>query len=109
MEITTDKLKENTIRSDYSFRGGGIEIDLTEFGFDGEKMTAYCNYLGGGMIGRVCSSNTLTEETMYTEKYLQEDLEKVELELKKHFFGLVVGDFNNKDWLQNQLLPSSAY
>ena len=41
------------IREKLSSRGGGIEIDLTPFGFDGERMTAYQNYLGGGMLGSI--------------------------------------------------------
>jgi hypothetical protein len=48
-----------TIRSRISTRGGGIEIDLTTLGYPGERMTAYQNYLGGGMLGRVCSDCTI--------------------------------------------------
>jgi hypothetical protein len=109
MEVRVKNFEKAIIRSDYSYRGGGIEIDLTEFGFKGQKMTAFCNYLGGDMIGRVCSSNTINKETMYREKYLQEDIDNIADELKMYFFGLIVGDFNGSDWLNNQALPISAY
>lgn len=39
-------------------RGGGIEIDLSGFGYSGYHMTAYQNYLGGGLlssIGTICN------------------------------------------------------
>ena len=49
----------NILQERYSSRGGGIEIDLTPFGYEGEKMTAYQNYLGGGMIGRVQNECTI--------------------------------------------------
>ena len=37
--------EEVTLRLQVSSRGGGIEIDLTRFGFKNEKMSAYQNYL----------------------------------------------------------------
>ncbi len=53
------KLQDNIIREKYSSRGGGIEVDLTAYGYDGEKMTAYQNYLGGGMLGAVGNDCTI--------------------------------------------------
>ena len=53
------KLKESVIREKYSSRGGGIEINLTPYGYEGEKMSAYQNYLGGGMLGAVANSCTI--------------------------------------------------
>jgi hypothetical protein len=53
------KLKSAVIREKYSSRGGGIEIDLTPYGYEGEKMSAYQNYLGGGMLGAVANSCTI--------------------------------------------------
>ena len=49
----------NILKEKYSPRGGGIEIDLTPFGYEGERMTAYRNYLGGGIIGRVQNDCTI--------------------------------------------------
>lgn len=34
-------------------RGGGIEIDLGPEGYDNHRMTAYQNYLGGGILGSI--------------------------------------------------------
>ena len=48
-----------TLRSELSYRGGGLEISLDTLGFKNEKMSAYQNYLGGGMLGRVQTNNTL--------------------------------------------------
>lgn len=51
-------IENNTIRLEASHRGGGIEIDATEYLGDRYplKMTAYQNYLGGGMTGSVLGS-----------------------------------------------------
>ncbi len=46
-------VSELIIRERLSSRGGGVEIDLTRKGFSGQKMTAYQNYLGGGMLGSI--------------------------------------------------------
>ena len=54
-------IEEAVIREQYGHRGGGIEIDLTGFGYDGEKMTAYQNYLGGGMLGGVANDCTIDD------------------------------------------------
>lgn len=52
--------EEITLRCEYSGRGGGIEIDLSGFAkkYEGHKMTAYQNYLGGGMLGRIANDCT---------------------------------------------------
>lgn len=53
-------IEGHTIRLEASHRGGGIEIDATDYlGYGGRYplcMTAYQNYLGGGMLGAVDSS-----------------------------------------------------
>jgi len=47
-------IKENTLRCEVSYRGGGIEIDAEEFlGIDGARVSVYQNYLGGGLLGSV--------------------------------------------------------
>ena len=50
------QFSEVTLNLKVSERGGGVEIDLTRFGFSGQKMSAYQNYLGGGMLGKVCAT-----------------------------------------------------
>lgn len=43
-----------TIREDISRRGGGIEIDASGLlHTPGARLTAYQNYLGGGMLGSI--------------------------------------------------------
>ena len=54
----TEYFENNTLRLELSHRGGGIEIDAEDY--LGPKyplqMTAYQNYLGGGMTGSIQAS-----------------------------------------------------
>ena len=50
---------ENITREDFSYRGGGVEMDLTAFGYEDEFLSAYQNYLGGGMLGSIGNSCTV--------------------------------------------------
>ena len=43
-------ISENITREEYSYRGGGCELDLTEYGYEDEFLSAYQNYLGGGLL-----------------------------------------------------------
>lgn len=54
-------IAENITREDYSTRGGGVELDLTAFGYEDEFLSAYQNYLGGGMLGSVGNSCTVED------------------------------------------------
>ena len=72
-------IKDNVLREQLSSRGGGVEIDLTYFGYEGEKMTAYQNYLGGGMLGRI--ENDCTIEDWRSDMYLID----LAFELKVYF------------------------
>ena len=54
-------IKDNVLRERLSSRGGGVEIDLTYLGYKGEKMTAYQNYLGGGMLGAIGNDCTIED------------------------------------------------
>ena len=72
-------IKDNVLREQLSSRGGGVEIDLTYFGYEGEKMTAYQNYLGGGMLGRI--ENDCTIEDWRSDM----DLIDLAFELKVYF------------------------
>ena len=55
------KIIENITREKFSERGGGCELDLTEFGYEDELMSAYQNYLGGGLRGSVANSCTIED------------------------------------------------
>ena len=110
--------EEVTLRCEISSRGGGIEIDLTRFGFKGEKMTAYQNYLGGGLLGRIESDNTV--RLKFTPIGLpkkerspkqMEKLDRIAERLKKHFHSLTNPDteWEEQSYEQNQNMPVSAY
>ena len=94
-----------TLRKEISSRGGGIEISLDTLGFKGVKMTAYQNYLGGGMLGKV--ANSCMRLDWETEPKLVEIAEQ----LRKYYFSLTNpnGTFESVSYEQNQSMPVSAY
>ena len=53
----------NITREDFSYRGGGVELDLTAFGYEDEFLSAFQNYLGGGMLGSVAIAAPLKTGT----------------------------------------------
>lgn len=58
------KLQENITREEISHRGGGVELELTAYGYEDEYLSAYQNYLGGGMRGAVANSCTIEDWQM---------------------------------------------
>ena len=102
-----------TIRKEISSRGGGIEIDLTSLGFEGEKMTAYQNYLGGGMLGKVCSQNTIQhlKKVSFLEESEASKLNEIAEELKKYFHSLSNPDseWESSSYDENQNRSVSGY
>ena len=93
--------KKITLRTKLTSRGGGIEIDLTSLGYRGHKMSAYQNYLGGGMLGSIGNSSTITNWMNVNE------LTQIALELSKYFHSLTCDDETRFEILQNR--PLSAY
>ena len=57
-------IAENITREDFSTRGGGVELDLTAFGYEDEFLSAYQNYLGGGVLGSIVNSSTVEDWQM---------------------------------------------
>ena len=57
-------IEEYITREEISHRGGGVELDLTAFGYEDEFLSAYQNYLGGGMLGSVGNSCTVEDWRM---------------------------------------------
>lgn len=104
-------IEEHTLRCEASGRGGGIEIDA-QFMFeyiDDAKMTAYQNYLGGGLLGAICSSNNFESEVKPEDRA---KFEQLTVELKKYFHNLTnhEGDeWEEQSFEQNQHVPVSAY
>lgn len=99
------KIENAVIRQRLSHRGGGIEITLTPFGYEGEKMTAYQNYLGGGMLGGICNDCTIKEWDLHN------DLLMIAQELRKFMHELTNPDckWAGTDFTGNQNRPVSAY
>ena len=100
--------EEITLRKQISSRGGGIEIDLSGFGkkYLGHKMTAYQNYLGGGMLGRICNDCTVLR--WENDKKLKQVAEL----LKRYFHSLTNPDeseWESVTYLQNQTMPVSGF
>jgi hypothetical protein len=79
------QFSEVQTRLEVSSRGGGIEIDLTRFGFKGERMSAYQNYLGGGMLGRVFSNDTIRAYNKHCTTKQAEKLDKIAERLKQYY------------------------
>ena len=94
-----------TLRKEISQRGGGIEISLDSLGFAGEKMTAYQNYLGGGILGKVASDCTVKEWKGNAQ------LVEISEQLKKYYHGLTnpTEGWESMSYLQNQNLSISAF
>ena len=114
----SEYFEDHTLRLEASHRGGGIEIDATDYlGYGGRyelRMTAYQNYLGGGMLGSVQGS---IEGKL---RDYPESIQKKALALNealKHYFYCITNDMT-ADWDEwaasssfeaQQLRPASAY
>ena len=109
--------KAITLRSNITTRGGGVEIDLTTLGFEGHKMAAYQNYLGGGLLGAVCVNDTIRSQETNIPLQLQwssefSKLDEIGEELKKYFHHLTNPDdqeWESMTYDENQKLPESGY
>jgi len=101
-------IESNTLRLEASGRGGGIEIDASEFtGIEGAKMTAYQNYLGGGMLGAVSSSRNFTAKGKTEQK-----ADELAQALKQYYHNITNEDadeYSSSDYQANQARPVSAY
>ena len=114
--------KKRTLRVKTSSRGGGIEIHLDGLkGIpSGQKMAAYQNYLGGGMLGAVAVNDTLRRES-YRDRYsdeVNEKLDEIGDQLKRYFFNLTNPEpeypdgekcWESQTYEENQRMSVSAY
>jgi len=105
------KFEEITLRIKVSERGGGVEIDLTRYGFKDQQMSAYQNSLGGGMLGKVAVNNTIQAFNIPCTEKQRAKLEKIGEELKRYYFDLTNPDteWERQTYEQNQTMPISAY
>jgi len=104
--------EEITLRLQVSSRGGGVEISLDTLGFKGEKMSAFQNYLGGGMLGRVCVNNTIEAYNKPCTDKQRAKLERIGEQLKQYYHSLTNPDedtWEHQSYEQNQNMPSSGY
>ena len=81
------------IRQKITTRGGGVEIDLTPLGFDGHKMSAYQNYLGGGMLGGIAVNDTIRSQVSNVRLQLEfshrfKELDEIGERLRKFYSDL---------------------
>lgn len=101
-------IERNTLRLRAGHRGGGIEIDLSELiGIEGAKMSAYQNYLGGGLLGSIQNSYNFDTQDADTAK-----LDEITDALNRYFHDLTnhEGDeWESASFEQNQSRPASAY
>lgn len=105
-------IEDHTLRCEASYRGGGIEIDLDDLlHTDGYKMTAYQNYLGGGMLGKVCNDCNFDTESLTDRK--QKIVFEIAEELKRYFHNLTNhedDEWESETYEHNQLTKAeSAY
>ena len=111
MKTYRKKIEANILRQEYSQRGGGVEISLTAFGFrEGSKMSAYQNYLGGGMLGSIQTNHNIFRTSFTTTE--TKKLEKIATELAKYFHELTNhedDEWESASFEENQNRPSSAY
>jgi len=93
------------LRQDLSRRGGGIEIDLSPYGYEGQKMTAYQNYLGGGLLGRISNDCTIRDWDVDSK------LVDIAINLKMYMHELTnpEGEWERQSYDQNQRMPLSGY
>ncbi len=116
MDIQTISIEDAIIRQNISHRGGGIEIDLSAFGIEDAHMAAYANYLGGGMLGKVCVQDTINGCTPFVELELAQQLTEIGERLKRYAFAQFIQDEDVESeaefealYQQNQKMPVSAY
>ena len=107
--------KKMTVRKETSTRGGGVEISLTSIGFKGHKMSAYQNYLGGGMLGAIQVNDTIRSQesnVMLQLQYVDRfgELDSIGKELMKYYHNLTRDYRDEDDTFENiQKRATSAY
>lgn len=86
------KIKNHVTREEYTTRGGGVEIDLTAYGYEHEYMSAYQNYLGGGLLAGVGNDCTIAD---WKE---DDNLVKIARELREYYLKNSYHDEYNEDF-----------
>ena len=106
----TEYIEDNTLRCEASHRGGGIEISAEDFlHLPHAKMSAYQNYLGGGMLGSIQSDCNFN---VSADAELQAQAELLAEELKRYFHNITNhedDEWESASFEDNQSRPESAY
>jgi hypothetical protein len=92
------ELKKYITRFEFTARGGGVEIDLTDLGYEHELLSAYQNYLGGGVLGSISNDCTVSH---WTDDVILCELAEL---LRKYF-----ADTTEQIYSEVQTLPNRAY
>lgn len=105
------KIEASILRLEASHRGGGVEITLTPFGFSVDaKMSAYQNYLGGGMLGSIQTNHNMFRTSFTTTE--TKKLERIATELARYYHEITNKDqdeWSSASFEQLQNRPSSGY
>ena len=82
------KFGDITLCQSFSRRGSGVAVSLSFLGkkYEGQKLSAYQNYLGGDMVGCIGSDCTIPEWRNNNRVVKIADM------LKKHLYGLIRHD-----------------
>lgn len=104
-------IEENTIRIEATHRGGGIEIDCSEIlDTPNARMTAYQNYLGGGMLGSIQSDTNFYESAIPEAKRAL--IKPLTRALQSYFHNLTndeQDEWSSAEFDSIQLREASAY
>jgi len=112
MKNLREEVENAIIREQIGDKGGGVEIDLGVFSeeWDGQLMSAYQNYLGGGMLGSIQNDCTIDnwDNTCIVGGY---DLKSVGEELKRYMHDKTNpdDDVEGSSYDDNQKRSASAY
>lgn len=110
--VTIEGVEYKVLRLEASHRGGGIEISLDPIA-EGEKMAAYQNYLGGGMLGSIGVNDTLRRPNRpWLGEHVNQLLDEVAEGLKRAFHNITNhedDEWESATFEENQRHPQSAY
>lgn len=103
IKIDFEQLKT---RANITSRGGGYEINLDKY-HKGARMAVYQNYLGGGLLGRVCVNENRDRSLLSSQ--VNKQLNQIGEQLKEYYFNLTNSEDSSMTYLLNQSLPISGY
>ena len=106
-KLRLEAFRNHTLRVAVVEKGGGVEINLTTYGFRFGRMSAYLNYLGGGMLGSIqsdCNVPNWKDNPKLVK--LSEDMKQYYAILRAE---ALEEEFNLDAFINQQKMPTSAY